>query len=106
MNLREEIRRLQLQLGMTLLFVTHDQDEALSISDRIGVMSDGRIEQLGTPREVYSDPATPFVARYEGVSVECARLGEDYSLGVVTPIRGDAPARPVVPPDAREEEEE
>ena len=57
-NLREEIRRLQLQLGMTTLFVTHDQEEALSISDRIGVMSNGRLEQLGTPREVYAEPAT------------------------------------------------
>ncbi len=47
-NLREEIRRLQLQLGMTTLFVTHDQEEALSISDRIGVMSHGKIEQLGS----------------------------------------------------------
>ncbi len=87
-DLREEIRRLQLQLGMTTLFVTHDQEEALSISDRIGVMSDGRIEQLGTPREVYSDPATPFVARFvgrinelpgevgaDGVSVAGVRVG-------------------------------
>ena len=65
-NLREEIRRLQLQLGMTTLFVTHDQEEALSISDRIGVMSNGRIEQIGAPREVYSDPATAFVARFVG----------------------------------------
>ena len=56
-GLREEIRRLQLQLGMTTLFVTHDQEEALSISDRIGVMSNGRLEQLGTPREVYAEPA-------------------------------------------------
>jgi K+-transporting ATPase ATPase C chain len=45
-------------------------------------------------------PATPFVGRYEGVTVECARFGEDYAKGVVTPIRGDAPARPVVPSDA------
>ncbi|CAN5733969.1 hypothetical protein BH24ACT5_BH24ACT5_10630 [soil metagenome] len=65
-NLREEIRRLQLQLGMTTLFVTHDQEEALSISDRIGVMSNGRIEQIGAPRDVYSSPATPFVARFVG----------------------------------------
>ena len=65
-NLREEIRRLQLQLGMTTLFVTHDQEEALSISDRMGVMSNGRIEQLGTPREVYAAPATAFVARFVG----------------------------------------
>ena len=65
-NLREEIRRLQLQLGMTTLFVTHDQDEALSISDRIGVMSHGMIEQLGTPRQVYESPSTGFVARFVG----------------------------------------
>ncbi len=65
-GLREEIRRLQLQLGMTTLFVTHDQEEALSISDRMGVMSNGSIEQLGTPREVYGEPATGFVARFVG----------------------------------------
>ena len=65
-NLREEIRRLQLQLGMTTLFVTHDQEEALSISDRMGVMSNGRLEQLGTPRDVYANPATAFVARFVG----------------------------------------
>ena len=65
-GLREEIRRLQLQLGMTTLFVTHDQEEALSISDRIGVMSDGRLEQLGTPRAVYAEPANAFVARFVG----------------------------------------
>jgi putative spermidine/putrescine transport system ATP-binding protein len=65
-GLREEIRRLQLQLGMTTLFVTHDQEEALSISDRIGVMSDGRLEQVGTPRAVYAEPANAFVARFVG----------------------------------------
>ena len=65
-NLREEIRRLQLQLGMTTLFVTHDQEEALSISDRVGVMSHGDIEQLGTPRQVYESPSTGFVARFVG----------------------------------------
>ena len=65
-GLREEIRRLQLQLGMTTLFVTHDQEEALSISDRIGVMSNGRLEQSGTPRAVYAEPANAFVARFVG----------------------------------------
>jgi putative spermidine/putrescine transport system ATP-binding protein len=53
-----------LQLGTTTLFVTHDQEEALSISDRIGVMSDGRTEQLGTPRAVSAEPANAFVARF------------------------------------------
>jgi ABC-type Fe3+/spermidine/putrescine transport system ATPase subunit len=51
---------------MTTLFVTHDQEEALSISDRVGVMSNGQIEQLGTPRDVYAAPATGFVARFVG----------------------------------------
>jgi putative spermidine/putrescine transport system ATP-binding protein len=51
---------------MTTLFVTHDQEEALSISDRVGVMSNGRLEQLGTPRDVYAAPATAFVARFVG----------------------------------------
>jgi putative spermidine/putrescine transport system ATP-binding protein len=53
-------------LKTTTLFVTHDQDEALAISDRIGVMSNGRLEQLGTPEDVYLRPASPFVARFVG----------------------------------------
>ena len=65
-NVREEIRRVQTELGITAVFVTHDQDEALSISDRVAVMADGRIEQLGTPVEVYQRPATAFVARFVG----------------------------------------
>ncbi len=65
-TLREEIKRIQTELGITTLFVTHDQDEALAISDRIGVMSSGRLEQLGTPTEVYRRPSTAFVARFVG----------------------------------------
>ena len=65
-TLRDEIKRIQSELGITTLFVTHDQDEALAISDRIGVMSNGRLEQLGTPMEVYSRPSTAFVARFVG----------------------------------------
>ncbi|QFZ19141.1 ABC transporter ATP-binding protein [Saccharothrix syringae] len=67
-NLRDEIRRIQTELGTTTLFVTHDQEEALAVSDRVGVMSQGRLEQLGTPAEVYREPATAFVARFVGVS--------------------------------------
>ena len=52
-QLREEIRRIQLELGITTLYVTHDQEEALSISDRVAVMCGGRIEQIGTPAEMY-----------------------------------------------------
>jgi putative spermidine/putrescine transport system ATP-binding protein len=65
-TLRDEIRRIQTELGITTLFVTHDQEEALAISDRIGVMSNGRLEQLDTPREVYRHPTSAFVARFVG----------------------------------------
>jgi putative spermidine/putrescine transport system ATP-binding protein len=65
-TLRDEIKRIQSELGITTLFVTHDQDEALAISDRIGVMSSGRLEQLGTPVEIYRRPSTAFVARFIG----------------------------------------
>ena len=65
-QLREEIRRIQTTLGITTLYVTHDQEEALSISDRIAVMSAGRIEQIGTAPEIYGAPATPFVAEFVG----------------------------------------
>jgi putative spermidine/putrescine transport system ATP-binding protein len=65
-QLREEIRRIQLELGITTLYVTHDQEEALSISDHVAVMYAGRIEQMGSPGEMYSAPATPFVAEFIG----------------------------------------
>ena len=65
-SLRDEIRRLQTELGITTLFVTHDQEEALAISDRVGVMSNGRLEQLDTPTNVYRSPANAFVARFVG----------------------------------------
>ena len=65
-QLREEIRRIQLELGITTIYVTHDQEEALSISDRVAVMYGGRIEQVGTPAEMYGGPATPFVAEFIG----------------------------------------
>jgi putative spermidine/putrescine transport system ATP-binding protein len=65
-QLREEIRRIQTQLGITTLYVTHDQEEALSVSDHVAVMWSGRIEQIGTPSEMYSAPATPFVAEFIG----------------------------------------
>jgi putative spermidine/putrescine transport system ATP-binding protein len=63
---RIEMRRLQKTLGLTTLFVTHDQAEAMAISDRIAVMHKGRIEQIGTPREIYDHPATRFVAGFIG----------------------------------------
>jgi putative spermidine/putrescine transport system ATP-binding protein len=65
-QLREEIRRIQTRLGITTIYVTHDQEEALAISDRVAVLSKGRIEQIGTPAEIYGAPATPFVAQFVG----------------------------------------
>ena len=65
-RLRGEIRRLQKQVGITTIMVTHDQEEALSMADRIVVMNHGAIEQVGTPMEVYERPATPFVADFVG----------------------------------------
>jgi putative spermidine/putrescine transport system ATP-binding protein len=65
-QLREEIRRIQLELGITTLYVTHDQEEALAISDHVAVMYGGVIEQMGTPTEMYTAPATPFVAEFIG----------------------------------------
>jgi putative spermidine/putrescine transport system ATP-binding protein len=65
-NLRDEIRRIQTEVGITTLFVTHDQEEALAISDRIAVMSQGQIEQLGTPTAIYRNPESAFVARFIG----------------------------------------
>ncbi len=65
-SLREEIRSLQRELGITSIFVTHDQEEALSISDRVVVLNEGRVEQIGTPSEVYNFPRTRFVASFVG----------------------------------------
>jgi iron(III) transport system ATP-binding protein len=74
-HLRSEIRSLQRKLGVTTIMVTHDQEEALSVADRIVVMNAGSIEQVGTPMEVYREPATPFVADFVGrVNVLPARL--------------------------------
>jgi putative spermidine/putrescine transport system ATP-binding protein len=66
LQLREQIRLLQTQLGTTTLFVTHDQEEALSMADRVGVMRSGRLEQIAAPAELYARPATAFVAEFVG----------------------------------------
>jgi putative spermidine/putrescine transport system ATP-binding protein len=63
-----ELKALQAEVGITFLFVTHDQEEALTMSDRIAVLRDGRIEQIGTPAEVYERPTSPFVAGFVGTS--------------------------------------
>ena len=95
-QLRDQIRRIQLEVGITTLFVTHDQEEALAIADRVGVMRDGRLEQLAPPTEVYSRPATSFVAEFVGLT---NRLAGTVSGSTVT-VRGhDLPlVDPSTPP--------
>src|SRR5450759_1966658 len=83
-RLRDEIRRVQLEVGITTLFVTHDQEEALAIADRVGVMNAGHLEQLGPPTLVYTRPATPFVAEFVGLT---NRLSGEVKSGMVE-VRG------------------
>ena len=118
-HLRQEIRTLQRKLGVTTIMVTHDQEEALSVADRIVVMNAGRIEQVGTPMEVYRDPASPFVADFVGRinalpatleasgrvrigtrSFECAPGGAPDGVSRVYLRPEDVLARPVAPGDA------
>jgi putative spermidine/putrescine transport system ATP-binding protein len=93
-QLREEVRRIQLELGITTIYVTHDQEEALSISDRVAVMSAGRVEQLGTPAQIYSGPRTAFVANFVGTmnkieGVVVSRQDRSVRCGPVTVIVAD-----------------
>jgi len=84
-QLRAEIRNLQQRLGITTLFVTHDQSEALSIADRVGVMQNGRLEQVDTPEAVYRHPATPFVAEFVGAMNRVSgRLGDAGDVQVLS----------------------
>jgi len=75
-----ELTRIQNQVGVTFVYVTHDQGEALSMSDRIAVFNEGRIEQLGTPAETYEHPATEFVAGFIGTSNVMARNGRTFTV--------------------------
>ncbi len=81
-SLRNEIRRIQQQLKMTAIYVTHDQEEALAISDRIAVMAKGRIEQLDQPEEIYSNPRTIFAASFVGSSNQFRGKLESASQGL------------------------
>ena len=92
--MRDELRAIQRSVGITTIFVTHDQAEALGLSDRIAVMHRGRIEQLGAPREIYEHPATRFVADFVGAStvlrgraVAADRVAVAGSTLVVTSVR-------------------
>jgi putative spermidine/putrescine transport system ATP-binding protein len=79
--MQTELKQIQRDVGITFLFVTHDQDEALTMSDRIAVFNEGRIEQVGTPAQVYEEPATPFVAGFVGTSNLLRGRGAETVLG-------------------------
>ena len=95
-----ELKRLQKKLGITFIFVTHDQEEALTMSDRIAVVNKGRIEQLGPTTEIYHSPETTFVARFIGEAniLEATALGES---GAFTRLRLAPDVEVLVPGDIR-----
>ncbi len=97
-DLRRWLRELQRRLKLTTVFVTHDQEEALEIADRVVIMSTGRIEQIGTPREVYDRPATPFVMEFlgdvnrltsEGTDAASATYVRPHDVGIERQRRAD-----------------
>ncbi len=83
-SLREEIRDIQRKMGITTIFVTHDQEEALSISDRIVVMHQGKADQIGTPHEIYNRPSTRFVASFVGTLSMIEAVVADPAANTVT----------------------
>ena len=93
-QLREQIRALQKRLAITTVFVTHDQDEALSMADRVAVMRQGRLEQVAPPAELYSDPQTAFVAEFVGtmnrLPAKIVSPGRVAVLGQEVAARGPA----------------
>ena len=95
LQLRDEIRRVQLDLGITTLFVTHDQEEALSMADRVAVMRAGRLEQCAAPAELYDRPATAFVAEFVGTMNHLPGTMLDSGLvesaGQRLPVDGERP---------------
>jgi putative spermidine/putrescine transport system ATP-binding protein len=98
-SLRDEIRRIQLRLGITTVFVTHDQEEALAVSDRVAVMGAGLIEQIGTPEDLYLRPASARVAEFVGLSSRVpgvARADRVEVFGHQVPLRTPLPDGPVV----------
>src|SRR5206468_3002677 len=87
-DMQIELKRIQREVGITFVCVTHDQEEALTMSDRIAVLSQGRLEQVGTPAEVYERPASAFVAGFVGTSnlltgqAALAVLGRDGAFSI------------------------
>jgi putative spermidine/putrescine transport system ATP-binding protein len=79
-EMQTELKRIQQQVGITFVYVTHDQEEALTMSDRIAVFSQGRIDQIGTPAEIYERPANEFVAAFVGISNLLEREGRRFTI--------------------------
>ncbi|MFF2850677.1 ABC transporter ATP-binding protein [Streptomyces sp. NPDC058001] len=111
-QMQVELKALQREVGITFVFVTHDQEEALTMSDRIAVFHEGRIEQVGTPAEIYERPATAFVAGFVGTSNLLTGTAAEQVVGrvgtysvrpekirVLSDTAGDGPPDPSCPPD-------
>ncbi len=97
-EMRRELRDLQQQLGLTVVYVTHDQTEAMSMADQVVLLNQGRVEQAGAPRELYAQPATVFAARFIGtppmnlVAIEAGRIaGSDVPVGLTATTLGVRP---------------
>ncbi len=80
-----ELKQIQREVGITFIFVTHDQEEALTLSDRVAVFNGGRIEQIGTARDVYERPQTEFVARFLGSRTSSAETSPSASPATAEP---------------------
>jgi iron(III) transport system ATP-binding protein len=104
-QVRRELRDLQQRLGLTTIFVTHDQEEANTVSDRIAVMNDGVVQQIGTPMELYEKPANLFVANFLGTANilpgQMVREGSERFFDIEGGVRVPIPAHVVVPEGAR-----
>jgi len=98
-HMQLELKRIQAELGTTFVYVTHDQEEALAMSDRIAVMNDGRVEQIGSPRDIYEHPETAFVADFIG-SLNALELTVEELVGGYAIMRPHDGERVVVPVDS------
>ena len=94
-HMRAELRALQKRTGVTFIYITHDQSEALAMSDRVAVMSAGVVQQVGAPRELYDNPATPFVATFVGETnaLSCTVKGIDNGIATVETAHGTLTGR-------------